>query len=245
MNTTCQQNRERFTDYLSQSLPPLARGRVDAHLAGCPACAAELKATWRMVSALAEVAPPQLPSGFEQRLRARLLNEADAMRAAGADRPASKGRRLRFLASPGAWVRGFAAGLVTCAVAGMALVITLERSHVTVPAHVAPAAVPAAMNAGTHLAMGGEAVVNIRFDAARAVQGVRFSITLPQGVRAVVNGELVDSASLTWTGDLKQGVNRIPLQVRGVARGEWTVTASLEKGNARKEQSLGVVVNGV
>jgi len=61
----------------------------------------------------------------------------------------------------------------------------------------------------------------------------------------VVNGQLIESASLTWVGDLERGINHIPLKVRGVARGEWTVTATLEKGSARREKSIGVHVNGV
>jgi hypothetical protein len=212
---------------------------MDVHLAGCPSCALEMKSARRLISALAEIEAPALPAGFEQRLHARLLNETEAMR-----QPATPARR-RVSNRIGAWSRGFAAGLATCAVAGLALFFVVDRSTVPMATGVGGGkAIPAAFT-GTHLSMGDDAVVNIRFDAARAVQGVRFSITLPEGVRAVVNGKLIDSASLTWTGDLSQGANRIPLKVRGVARGEWTVTATLEKGSARREKSIGVHVNGV
>jgi len=95
-----------------------------------------------------------------------------------------------------------------------------------------------------YVGLGGEATVRIWFEAREDVEGVKFTLELPPGVRMVQDGKVVESPSLTWEGSLKAGRNLIPLRVRGVASGQWTVTASVEKDGSRKERSYDLRVDG-
>ncbi|MFQ5509596.1 MAG: anti-sigma factor family protein [Leptospirillia bacterium] len=248
MNADCQNIRDRFGDYLECSLPILARERVAGHLAGCSDCAHALEMTRIMLDTLHEEAEPQLPNGFSQRLSARLHQAADQVRSAQAEvRPAPvKGWFDRLFSASVLRPMGGVAAAVLVLVGAF---LFTERSLLgNVPSVSAPAATLVAMGSGATavpVAYGSDAVVRIRFDAAQAVEGVRFSLELPPGVRMVADGRVVDSSMLRWQGNLAQGINVIPLHVRGVAQGEWTVTATIEKAGARKERSVGLLVSGV
>lgn len=249
MDLDCHSVRERFGDYLDRSLPLLARERVDAHLGGCASCARAMEMTRDLVAALGEVGDPPLPDGFAQRLSARLHQEAERMQPAPSRRARKMPRRT--------WAERLAplmgprplAGIAVSLVLAVAFLNALRLPSGNMPALTAdgPQAV-AVSAAGTvqpvHMAYGNDAVVRIRFEAARPVEQVRFTLELPPGVRMVQDGKVIDAPVLTWEGRLEEGINQIPLHVRGVARGEWTVTASVEKGGVRKQRSIGLLVNG-
>jgi len=117
-----------------------------------------------------------------------------------------------------------------------------QRGPVGMPGgRAVPVSAPAGM---AHIDLGKDALVRIWFDAAQDVGNVRFTLELPAGVRMVKDGRVMDSASLTWEGELKAGRNMIPLHVRGVARGEWTVTAKVERDGAQRASSIGLNVDG-
>ncbi|MDH4228917.1 MAG: zf-HC2 domain-containing protein [Nitrospirota bacterium] len=303
MRTECEQIQERFGEYAENSLPLLARARVEGHVAGCRNCAALLKVTASLVDALGEIPEASLPRGFEQRLHARLLLEAESPVAAQNRQRSLRRRRFAALSSrlvpdflPGR--RALAGGgLAAAAVVVTALTFTLHpalqspqpsgeiatpgvsvqyaslpsaaravpaattepvsapapapvSANAPVGARAIPVAVPAVSrpSATPHVervAVGKEAVVRIWFEADRSLDAVRFTLTLPEGLRAVSGGRVLESGVLTWEGKLEQGVNLVPLRVRGVAEGEWKVNAAIERGGTRHEQSIGLHVDGV
>ena len=73
---------------------------------------------------------------------------------------------------------------------------------------------------------------------------VTFAIELPDGVRVVSDGQVVDLGRIEWEGSLAEGRNLLTIPVRGVARGEWSLKASIQSGGARREQSINLLVNG-
>jgi anti-sigma factor RsiW len=246
MHPDCHAIQERFTDYLDRSLSLSDREGVEAHTAGCAACRNALAMSRELVGVLAEVPGPMLPDGFAVRLAARLAALPEAPRR----RPVLPWRRLAS-APPqlvmGAWGRALAGVAV-----GVLLTLVFVghgtqdgREAATAPPGAAvPAAVPAALHDAVHVPMGADATVRVFFDAARAVDRVTFSIELPDGVRMVSDGQVVDLGRIEWQGSLVAGRNLLTIPVRGVARGEWSLRASIRRGGARREQAIDLLVNG-
>lgn len=216
MNPDCQYVQDRLTAHLERDLPLPERARVEAHLTACGACRDAARVTGAMVEAIGTVAEPALPEGFAHDLRAR-LETVDAPRT----------RRL-----------GPLAGL-----AGIAAVLALALAFLlTGPGHESGPG-PAA-GAPMQVALGGDAVAEIRFDSAEPIEGVRFTLELPAGVRVVQNGRAVAVSTLTWEGSLAAGTNVIHLPLRGVVRGTWTVTAKVAKDGSERARTVGLVVDG-
>jgi hypothetical protein len=241
MNLSCESVRERLSGYLDRALPQPEREAVSRHLAGCRDCDAALAETRGLVGALHELDRVALPEGFSDRLAARLRAEAAA-------RPALEAAP-RAARNP--WWSGWFpfAGWPARALAGVAAVALLYLAFAVGPQRGPVAPLPGGTGApvaltSAHVGLGGDAVVRIWFDAAQDVDGVRFTLELPPGLRMVRDGRVVESPFLTWEGDLKAGRNLIPLPVRGIARGEWTVKASVEKAGSRRERKIGLRVDG-
>jgi hypothetical protein len=252
MEFTCTETRQRLSGYLDRALSPPEREAVGRHLVACRDCDAALAQTRALTTALADLDRVELPEGFSRRFSERLRAEAATRPAPARAAAPRRARRAWWTGglSFGSWpVRGLAGVAVAFLLVFAFLVVGPE--HRTPGPGVGPqAAGPGAgsvrpVDLRNDIGMGQDAVVKIWFDASQDVQGVRFTLNLPPGVRMVQDGKVVDSPSLTWEGNLKAGRNLIPLQVRGVAKGEWTVTASVEKAGARKEKSIGLRVDGV
>lgn len=247
MDLSCTSVRERLSGFLDRALPLSEREAVGRHLAGCPACEAVLADLRDLVGTLHALDRVSLPDGFEARFQRRLAVEA----ATGAPaRPAAHPTRRfawRDWLSPSGWPVRALAGAAVGVLVVFAFLRTGPESGPTPGPMAAPGgrAVPvAATPGGPHIGLGGDAVVRIWFDSAEDVGNVRFTLELPAGVRMVKDGQVVDSPFLTWEGELKAGRNLVPLHVRGVARGDWTVTAKVEKDGARRARSIGLTVNG-
>ncbi len=240
MDINCTWVNARLGEQLDRTLSPRDRVAVKAHLDVCDACAEALSMTRLLTSELAEMDDIALPTGFSQRLSARLHQEADEIQREGRPRRANHSRR--------AWWSGLFPALPVKSLAGVAAAVVLvftaflmhgERGVAPITSgQTLASAMPVSMG------MGGDVQVRIWFESEQQVDHVRFSLQLPPGVRMVSGGRVVDSASLTWEGELRQGRNLIPLQVRGVARGDWTVTASVEKGGISRAKSIDLRVGG-
>jgi len=239
LNPDCRHVHDRLAGYLERDLAPPERAEVEAHLASCGPCRAAARVTGAMVAAMGSAVEPPLPEGFSDGLRARLA-ALDTPRPA---RPASPARwGSRRWPVPG--LIGVAAAL------GLALAFVLtapwQRSG-TAPApgpSDAPVPMTAAVGEPVHVDLGGDAVAHIWFDAAEPIDGVRFTLEIPAGVRVMEGGEAVAVSTLSWEGSLAAGRNVIKLPLRGVARGTWTVTAKVEKDGDERAQTVGLVVNG-
>lgn len=248
MDLSCTTVRERLSGYLDRALGPAEREAVGRHLAGCPECDARLVELRSLVGVLHELDRVALPEGFEARFARRLEAEARVRPAVAAPR---RTRRA-------AWAGWFTfTGWPVRALAGAAVAVVLFFAFYTSGPNRGPAGMPGMPGAPggravatsapagmPHIDLGQDAVVRIWFDAAHDVGNVRFTLELPAGVRMVKDGRVVDSAYLTWEGELKAGRNMIPLHVRGVARGEWTVTAKVERDGAQRARSIGLNVDG-
>jgi len=250
MRPDCQPIQERFADYLDWTLPLHEREAVEAHAAACAACRNALAMSRDLVAALSEVPAPELPEGYSARFAARLeALPAPRTRAALPWRLPVGRPALPALAGWGRALAGVAAGVL------LTLGYVSYETHVDVsgvpavpmaargPA-AAPTATPVAVRGAVHVPMGDEATVRVFFDAARAVDRVTFAIELPEGVRVVSDGQVVDLGRIEWEGSLAEGRNLLSIPVRGVARGEWSLKASIQRGGARREQSVDLLVNG-
>jgi hypothetical protein len=244
MDLSCTTVRDRLSGYLDRTLGPAEREAVGRHLDGCPDCGGRLSELRDLVGELHALDRVTLPEGFEARFARRLEAEARV-------RPAVAAVPRR--AADGAWwTRWFTfTGWPVRALAGAAVAVVLFFAfYPSGPgrAPLGPAggrAVPVSAPAGApHIDLGKDALVRIWFDADQDVGNVRFTLELPAGLRMVKDGRVVDSAHLTWEGELKAGRNVIPLHVRGVARGEWTVTAKVERDGAQRARSVGLNVDG-
>ena len=92
--------------------------------------------------------------------------------------------------------------------------------------------------------MNEDLVLRIWFDAREAVDQGQFHIELPEGIVLVENGQAKPVHQIQWVGNLKEGRNLIPLPIRAVSKGSWTVTVRIEKGLTRQEKSIELYVNG-
>ncbi|HUU82544.1 MAG TPA: anti-sigma factor [Phycisphaerae bacterium] len=81
----CNAAREQLGPYLDDELDADARGGVEAHLAGCPACGRELERLNALAADLAAGSPTAVPDGLWSSIKARLdeAKPADAGQRAG------------------------------------------------------------------------------------------------------------------------------------------------------------------
>ncbi len=248
MDVNCIWVHAHMGDHLDRTLGARDRVAMKAHLSVCDACHEAVVMTRALTSELSDMDDLALPVGFSQRLSARLHQEAERMQRQDRVPHGTPPRKawwarlipalpVRPLVGVAATVMLVAGVLLMQGGAGLAPIAGGQVASSTGAS--APSALPVSM------AMGGDAVVRIWFESEQAVEHVRFSLQLPPGVRMVSGGRVIDSATLTWEGKLQRGRNLIPLQVRGVANGDWTVTASVEKGGTRRAKSIDLRVSGI
>ncbi len=75
MVVNCHEVWRQISNYIEDDLDPSLRVDIEAHLAQCHHCAALLDSTRNIVVLIADERVFQLPAGFSERLRARLLEE--------------------------------------------------------------------------------------------------------------------------------------------------------------------------
>ena len=238
MNTLCKTIRDQFSDYLDRSLSFGDRERFDSHLLTCKPCRSALEMTREMISACHRMEETTVPIGFTVTWRERI----------GSASPVK-------VSSPLGWFKKVSPALRPAAVwgtVGLALLIlatTLYRlgppqaDHSGAPSKPSVASSPAVVQP-VRLDLHQDHLLRIWFDARQPIEEVRFYLELPEGIAMVENGQIIQTHRFEWVGDLKEGRNLIPVPVRGVAKGQWRVTAWIEKGSTRKEKSIEVWVSG-
>ena len=75
MVVNCHEVWREISNYIDDDLDPSLRAEIEAHLAQCRHCAALLDSTRNIIVLVADERTFQLPAGFSERLRARLLEE--------------------------------------------------------------------------------------------------------------------------------------------------------------------------
>jgi len=70
----CEQYENLFTDYINKQLTPADKLAFEQHLAGCPACAEELKAIQQVWTAMGELTVPEPSANMTARFDAMLAN---------------------------------------------------------------------------------------------------------------------------------------------------------------------------
>ena len=75
MFVNCHEVWREISNYIDDDLDPSLRSDIEVHLAQCRHCAALLDSTRNVIVLIADARVFQLPTGFSQRLRARLLEE--------------------------------------------------------------------------------------------------------------------------------------------------------------------------
>ncbi len=125
----CEEAKRALNEYLDGTLVAPVRTRIERHLEGCPACAAEARATRNLLLALGDDPAREVSAGFEASLAARL----EAARPAG---PILAWlARLRIDLAGRARPALAAAGALAAAVTLWTLRPTDQPHHVQPPAH--------------------------------------------------------------------------------------------------------------
>jgi anti-sigma factor RsiW len=75
MVVNCHEVWREISNYIDDDLDPSLRAEIEAHLAQCRHCAALLDSTRNIIVLIADERTFELPAGFSDRLRARLLEE--------------------------------------------------------------------------------------------------------------------------------------------------------------------------
>ena len=75
MVVNCHEVWREISNYIDDELDPSLRAEIEAHLAQCRHCAALLDSTRNIIVLIADERTFQLPAGFSERLRTRLLEE--------------------------------------------------------------------------------------------------------------------------------------------------------------------------
>lgn len=105
MNRACEAFEHELSAYLDGELPPAERGRVEAHLAQCPRCAAELRELRRVGETLRRWETHEVRSAPSTGFRNRVL------RAVGGDPGSTRDAEVRVWRHA-AWAAAVAAGVV-------------------------------------------------------------------------------------------------------------------------------------
>ena len=116
MSPPCQWVRSVLVAYLDGELRPSTAEAVRRHLARCEACRAQLRLlqeSWRLLD---EMPPAPVPSGFTERMMARVVEEKDLSRFAARLRPHE--RRRQVLSSLAGMAAGLAIGFAVYAWTG-------------------------------------------------------------------------------------------------------------------------------
>jgi anti-sigma factor RsiW len=201
---SCIEARALLHDLAAGELDGTRASETRAHADACDACGAELAELEATLSVLQRAGNEPLPDGFALALHRALV-------AAGAPRPTLLDRvRLAIARHPVTWFACAASVAALIAVGGTVAVV----HHGVTPAQ-ASYRVPASKTA----------LVKIDFVADRAIDGVAFEITLPDGLRFVSGGTQLAERSFRFQGKLNAGSNPIPVAVKGPRAGRYTVIA--------------------
>jgi hypothetical protein len=215
---------------------------MDAHLAECAECRREL-AEVRWVTELLHAVPPEpMPEELPSRVFAALAALPDeapvaepAVTVTKAE-PKPAGAVLAGAPVPATpWFKRFNwPSAVAGAVAAVALLFVWNVQNSALPK-----IETAAVSPNTDVA------VNIGFDVASNVDDVTFQIDLPEGLRFVDDKhQPLLAQSVSWKGALKEGKTVVPIVVRGVVPGKWTIEAYVRKGPMMRKTTIVMPVQG-
>ena len=238
MSATCKTIQDQFNDYREQSLPFNKREPFECHLTTCNDCRLALEMTREMITACNRLEEDPVPVGFEVGLRQRLEAVSPVK-----------------VSSPFEWFKNVypafrpAAIWGTATVALLILVTSLYYNDIVDLSPIGPSS-PMVTSSPIlaepiRLDLHKDHLLRIWFNATEPIEQVRFHIELPEGISLIENGRIVPVHQIQWIGNLKEGRNVIPVPVRGIAKGQWTVTAWIEKDSIRKEKSIELWVNGI
>jgi hypothetical protein len=237
----CEQAQDQLSDYLDQALSAPERQALDAHMAECADCRRELEEL-RLVTELlhavpAEPMPEMLPNRIFAALAA-LPDEAPQPATAGPIMPViapqPEGDRPTVLAqAPVAapapwWKRMNLPSAMAGAVAAAALLFVWNIQSNQLP-NIETVAVQ----------QNQDVAVNIGFDVAQNVEDVTFQVDLPEGLQFVDDKhQPLLAQSVSWKGSLKTGKTVVPIVVRGVQPGKWTIEAYVRKGPMLRKTTI-------
>ena len=130
--------------------------------------------------------------------------------------------------------RGFAAGFATAMVAGVAMMLVVGGYLPNVIS-------PASPLTEVAITVDQPQTVNLVFNAAHAMENATLSIELPEHVEVI---GFPGQRSLSWQASLQEGKNILPLPIRGLARSDGELLASIEQQGRRKAIRVHIRVDG-
>jgi hypothetical protein len=220
---------KRLSAWLAGELSGDEEAAVRAHLDGCRSCAHLFEEQRATLALLHRMGGEELPADFGASLHARLV-------AAG---PPPRGSRLSTLAE-----RLFGLGRpLAFAAAGALAVALVVGVRVGPRRHAASSPPEEAVAAGPvepvfRVPQAKFAVVRIDFVAEQAVDDVDFTISLPEGLHFVSDGQRLAEREVRWHGRLEKGSNSIPIVIGGERAGRYTVAASAVGSDVDAKQKV-------
>jgi hypothetical protein len=226
-SATCHQAREQFDELLDGGLSPEAKDRLQAHLAGCPACAEQLAAVETLRMALRRLPVPPLRPGFmaealaavRARATASAVGEALQQRPRKSWRP--RWRRVEL------WL-GATVGAAAAAVLMVVLLGGPQPEFESRPP------------ADFRVALYEPREIGLAIDAESAMPGATLTINLSGGIELL---GFADRRELSWETDLDQGTNLLSLPIIAHSLEDGHLTALVEHGSKTRRIELRVQVD--
>ena len=226
----CDDALDQLTDYLDDALPAPAKAVLDAHMADCAECRRELAEVREVIALLHAVPTEPMPEALPGRIFAALdaLPESVPGLAESVAPESAQVLATAPVAVTPWWKRINLPSAMAGAVAAVALLFVWNVQNSQLP------------NIQTaEVRQNQDVAVNIGFDVAQNVEDVTFQIDLPEGLQFVDDQQQpLLAQSVSWKGSLKSGKTVVPIVVRGVQPGKWTIEAYVRKGPMMRKTTI-------
>lgn len=226
----CDDALDQLTDYMDDALPAAERTAFEAHLDGCAECRRELAEVREVVALLHAVPAEPMPAGLPERIFAALdaLPESVPGLSESVAPESAKVLAAAPVAAAPWWKRINLPSAFAGAVAAVALLFVWNIQSNQLP-----------QIQTAEVRQNQDVAVNIGFDVASSVEDVTFQIDLPEGLQFVDDQrQPMMAQSVSWKGSLKSGKTVVPIVVRGVQPGRWTIEAYVRKGAMTRKTTI-------
>lgn len=211
----CKDLKENFDDYVDETLEESVTARLRQHVASCDACRQLVDREQRLRNSLREYGDSSMPTPDATYFDRTLIT---------AERQGRKQQHKR------SWMTGFgsaiAAGLAVWLLSGV--LIDAPNTGST------ESAIPTVT-----MALEEPRTVNLVFSSISVLDGATLSLLLPDGIELV---GFEGQREITWTTDLKEGKNLLPLRLIATMPTAGELMATLKHGEDDRIFRLQVIV---
>ncbi|MFA5859964.1 MAG: hypothetical protein WC955_12960 [Elusimicrobiota bacterium] len=200
----------------------------------------------RIVEALNNMKPAELPAGFDQNLHLKLAETAQEN-----VKPASVFSKFTTSFNSN-YVLVYAFSTAMFLLIGLAGIQKMMNTTTTQYAGEKSAVILSAdKGAGSlttcaatdSVGLNQESYLRLNFKSGKDIKGISFEVTLPEGVIAV--GQEGNSRKVGWNTSLVKGENFALIKVKGAKSGDWQLEVRIKKDGLEKQMKRSVKVTGV